>query len=108
MLKIKDNIDLKELEKFGFKKYYEIRENSPKGKKEYNLSTYKEWGYMYNDTINTIEIVEKRENSHWVHRNIEREIYVYESDWEMGVSMPAIEVIFDLIQAGLVEKGSDE
>ena len=107
MLKIKDNIDLKELEKFGFKKYYEIRENSNKGK-TLNLATYREWGYKYDDTENTIEIVEKRENSYWVHQNIERQIYVYESDWDVGVSMPAIEVIFDLIQAGLIEKVSDE
>jgi hypothetical protein len=107
MLKIKENVDLKELEKHKFEKYYDLRENSPKGKKEHNLQTYKEWGYRYNDGTNIIEIVEKRENSHWIHFNKERQIYVYESDWDMGVSMNVMEVVFDLITAGLVEKVSD-
>lgn len=106
MLKIKDNIDLKELEKFGFEKYDEIRSNSPKGIR-LNLQTYKEQGYRYNDGTNIIEVVEKRENSYWIHYNKERQIYIYESDYEMSVSIYAYDKLFDLIQAGLVEKVSD-
>jgi hypothetical protein len=104
MLKIKDNVNLKELEKFGFIK--EIKKEKThkykyrNGEEDY----YTEILYKYDNGINTIEILERRKNSDWRHINQEREIYVYESDYEMGISKDMISIIYDLIQAKLVEK----
>lgn len=98
MLKIKDNVDLKELEKFGFKQI--IKYERRNGDKAY----YPEKSYILDDRCNIIEILEERVNSDWKHQNNAREIYVYESDYEMGVSMNQLDVIYDLIKAGLVEK----
>lgn len=107
MLKIKDNIDLKELEKYEFKKMIK-KDKTHKyqwknGKEEY----YTEIVYSLDNGVNTIDIVEKRENSDWKHTNKEREIYIYESDYDMGVSKGILDILYDLIQAGLVEKVSD-
>lgn len=73
MLKIKDNVDMKELEKFGFK-YYEH---------EF------EW---YNERYTNIAILDDK---HWDKGN--RGIC---NVW----STKDLEILFDLIQAGLVEK----
>jgi len=104
MLKIKENVDLKELEKFGFKKEVEkhatYKYECKNGEEDYFTETL----YRYDDGINTIEIVEKRENSDWKHLNQERELYVFESDYDCGVSESMLSVLYDLIQAGLVEK----
>lgn len=71
MLKIKDNVDLKELEKFGFEK----------GNK-----------YDWEDYIYDEDFYIK-----------DRQI-VIESEW-YGYSLDRLtEILFDLIQAGLVEK----
>lgn len=81
MLKIKDGIDLKELEKFGFK-YCPKQSNY---KEHYFLETEK--GYFYPITI----------------------CYVTCDDRQIGVNGTwKIDIIYDLIQAGLVEKVSDE
>lgn len=69
MLKIKDNVDLKELEKFGF----------VKNNKSYNYN-WKGFVVMF------------------VHED--RRIYKYLD----GYTDPDYDVLFDLIQAGLVEK----
>lgn len=104
MLKIKDDVDLKELEKFGFKKIVK-KEKTHKytwenGEEDY----YTEVIYRLDNGENTIDILEKRENSDWKHLNKEKEIDIYESDWEMGVSRNMPDILYDLIQAGLVEK----
>jgi len=82
MLKIKDNVDLKELEKFGFK---------PK----YNEDTGKIKSYSYENK--RIEVSD-RQIPFWKDYNEYHEINrtYYDSD--------IVEVLYDLIQAGLVEK----
>ncbi len=76
MLKIKDNVDLKELEKFGFKL------NSDKS---YLLTIEK-------DNINTIIAIEE-----------ERTLYVQSNRYHIE----ELDILYDLIKAGLVEKVSD-
>lgn len=104
MLRIKAGINLKELEKFGFLK--ETAKNKThkyeceNGQEEY----YTEIIWKYDNGRNTIEILEKRENSDWLHQNQEREIYIYETDYECGISKDMLEILYDLIQAGLVER----
>ena len=104
MLRIKEGIDLKELEKFGFSKET-IKNKTHKyecenGQEEY----YTEILWKYDNGRNTIEILEKRINSDWNHMNIEREIYVYENDYDVGISKDILEVIYDLIKADMVER----
>lgn len=108
MLKIKDNVDLKELEKFGFKKY-DIEQSTwrslhSKDKYKFIGEKYREVGYKLDDGCNEITIAESRVNCDWNISYEPREIYVCESDYEMGVSMQAYDVIFDLIKADIVEK----
>ena len=81
MLKIKDNVDLKELEKFGFKKeeyYYTVK---------FDYKYYK---------VNVMVELDRRciiiQNDY------------YDSDYACYVP----DVIYDLIQAGLVEKVEDK
>ena len=76
MLKIKDNVDLKELEKFGFEK------------KEHKFENISYWYYCF------------------------EEIVIYADDKDIDFRMidffklrtTAADKLFDLIQAGLVEK----
>ena len=104
MLKIKNNVDLKELEKFGFEYYCENHENNSVEKYSNGHKFYTEQGYRFDDGTNTIDVMEERKNGNWIFPNKERELYIYESDYEMGISENMIDIIFDLIQAGLVEK----
>lgn len=78
MLKIKDEVNLKELEKFGFK------ESDWIDKKATNLSNSETTIELYDDIYN-------RWNT--------RKIYVIGSAF--------LDTVYDLIQAGLVEKVSD-
>ena len=71
MLKIKDNVDLKELEKFGFRK------------------------------DKSCEYVKHTANAYWCVREKDR-IIVFSSG--MGLWARILTDLFDLIQAGLVEK----
>ena len=87
MLKIKNNVDLKELEKFGFTRYYDK-----------DLQTFTEYEIDIDDIEVTIDI--------------NRIIYIYgEDDKCIGNHQLCIDKgltpIYDLIQAGLVEKVSD-
>ena len=82
MLKIKDNVDLKELEKFGFRK--EKKRRVVKGK----------CVYCKNNDYTTGKITIAGGNRHI-------RIIAYGSP-------NAIDEIFDLIQAGLVEKVVEE
>ena len=77
MLKIKDNVDLKELEKFGFWQWENI------------------WGiYTKKDIIPDIESMD---------------IFLYEYDREIIFREDSnLNVLYDLIQAGLVEKVGEE
>ena len=59
---------------------------------------------VYDNGINTLEIVEKRENSDWEHPNKERELYIYENDYDGGLSKGMLDKLYDLIKAGLVVK----
>ena len=82
MLKIKDNVDLKELEKFGFRYngYYDIWEWNRDG--ENGVLMYKVY-------------ITKR------HHNIQIQI------GDVGLIAHRLqELLYDLIQAGLVEKAS--
>lgn len=89
MLKIKDNVDLKELEKFGFElQYFDYNLNKkldiPICKKEYKK--FKNGNYSYIFIIN-------------------RKIYVNKSYSYYYVALKNVKkYIQDLIQAGLVEK----
>lgn len=71
MLKIKDNVDLKELEQFGFR--------------ESNSGSY----------------IKDKGNGYWLVRARDR---VIEFDTTFGSWTRALVDLFDLIQAGLVEK----
>lgn len=75
MLKIKDNVDLKELEKFGFK-----HEES---------STYNEYIFTNEDCIIYIDCKD-------------RILSMTEREYDIVFVVPS--VIYDLIQAGLVEE----
>lgn len=104
MLKIKDNVDLKELEKFGFEYYWEIKQNNTSEKYCNGYKVFTEKGYRIGLDGNAIEVVEERKNANWFFPNEEREIYVFETDYDMGVSNEMLNIIYDLISAGLVEK----
>lgn len=89
---------------FGFKKEIE-KEKTYKylhgnGKEEY----YTETLWKYDNEINTIEILEKRENSDWRHPNEEKEVYIYENDYDMGISKHTLDTLYDLIKADMVVK----
>lgn len=78
-LKLKDNVDLKELEKFGFIKYLNIDD----GEQYYcicNLFIGKSRIILQDDGINPCKSI----------------------DYEL--SEREVEILYDLIQAGLVEK----
>ena len=83
MLKIKDNIELKELEKFGFKY---IEDKSYKG----------DFSYC-EKLIGGNVILGVSEPSRVIYSNIAITETTY-------ISSDGLDVIFDLIQAGLVEK----
>ena len=80
MLKIKDDVDLKELEKFGFE-YYE----------EYDHYFY--YGFTEPSDQSEIRIYVENDN-----RKISTGFDVYVSPYKIH------DKIYDLIQAGLVEK----
>ena len=74
MLKIKDNVDLKELEKYGFKR----NSNFPDGWAM--VKTYKKGRYYQED------------------------IYVWNDKIIQVNAIDILDTLYDLIQAGLVEK----
>lgn len=82
MLKIKDNIDLKELEKFGFEnRTYEYI-------KIYNLREYTIWVSVVNDD----------------YCYNARYIYIKNNSYDTDYDALAPDILFDLIKANLVEK----
>lgn len=83
MLKIKDDVDLKELEKFGFK------ENQGKYVKWEKCEWISEAIYVYKET---------------------KEILIYLDDeyYKCCCGENVLNILFDLIQAGLVEKVEEQ
>lgn len=105
MLKIKDDVDLKELEKFGFF-YYEEDVTQDTDKEPFIIRSYD----LYNDlpSMNrhkisgTIKENAKRYNTLAYIDVKDRIIHDdYEGNWT------DFDLIYDLIQAGLVEKVED-
>ena len=112
MLKIKDNVDLKELEKFGFKPKY----NCNTGEIEYYCIDYFadkirygcRYEYQqYQIRINSDEVI--LDKGTWLKKKeIKRKFVfdrpqIYTDGYEIFV-----DILFDLIQAGLVEKVEKE
>ena len=83
MLKIKDNIQLKELEKFGFKY---VEDKSYKGDFSYCEKLI---------GVNVILVVSEPGRVIYSNINITETAYIFSN---------GLDVIFDLIQAGLLEK----
>ena len=86
MLKIKDNVDLKELEKFGFKPEYDEDDGEL-------YKYYHEYNFSYGKAKNSVEI------------------FIYTDDkiincWCNGYKAGEYfgDLLYDLIQADLVEK----
>ena len=100
MLKIKDNVDLKELEKYGFKKHKNddegvlvskwIRETCYGDSGDYttNLNDY------YFQFYPLIEIIPNKKGNRLLFFRLHYDKYVYELS----------ELLYDLIKDGLVEK----
>lgn len=93
MLKIKDNVDLKELEKFGFKKF------------EWIISLG-ETRFKYIRDVKSEFVMQCK--PYWIKENqVYSEITVTQDrDITIQTVIPVLEIdtLYDLIQAGLVEK----
>ena len=85
MLKIKDNVDLKELEKFGFKMYEDYY--NEKGNLKY---------YFAGQDLYLFE-----------NENEQGKFLRTFTDLECGFSMFDVDILYDLIKADLVEKVED-
>lgn len=94
MLKIKNNVDLKELEKFGFKAKYD--EDTGDIKRYIKQET--NYGFDYNKdyTVISVEKVEKQQGRYDT-------IYFWQIHLEEK-TYKSMDLLYDLIQAGLVEK----
>lgn len=88
MLKLKDNVSLKELEKFGFR-YVEDR------------SFEGDFSHCYKSIGNNVELSISVRG---------RDIYAYTNTEENNtyIFSDGLDVLFDLIQAGLIEKVEDK
>lgn len=87
MLKIKDNVNLKELEKFGLE-FYEWEEDGLKYQ-----------SYMLDDDSTQIVVLDEIEN-------LPRGIIT--NPEEYAISYDALDKLYDLIKADLVEKVEDK
>lgn len=95
MLKIKDNVDLKELEKYGFD-FNEDEETDCFGDKIYELN---------NSYFTYLGGGGRRGQEYYLFVNEARELRVYSSKPEgSGTDTNIFFVLFDLIEDGLVEK----
>lgn len=104
MLKIKDNVDLKELKKYGFIILYDEYTGKPD-------KLYQNWGYPFCDSTAKpfIKFIKKKKTK-ILYKNVK-------SSFGMSVSYPQnrgnekifLDTIYDLIKADLIEKvESDE
>lgn len=87
MLKIKDDVDLKELEKFGFRNY---------------PNHYEEWGKIFENSMSG-SVVIRITNDRIVYPVIDLQLYNlgHQSEFELH------NTLYDLIKADLVEKVDD-
>ena len=100
MLKIRDDIDLKELKKYGFTIIYDKYSGEPEG-------LYQQWGYPYCDSVEKpfIKFIKKRKCNIF-YKNTKSSFF------GMSVSYPKnrrneeifLDTIYRLIKDGLVEK----
>ena len=105
MLKIKDNVDLKELEKLGFKPYYDCNT----GKISYwyktiidkNFSKREYNEYQIDIRDNTRFFYHKK---HWIRKKAVKNMIKFKLAEEGNVYELFFDTLYDLIQAGLVEK----
>ena len=99
MLKIKDNVDLKELEKFGFEDVANVD--------EYLIMN--DWGEIdYNFTGTYLKVVGEGRRGQYYHLLVDKDSkiiseYATKPDGD-GCSCELDGTLYDLIQAGLVEK----
>ena len=93
MLKIKDNVELKELEKFGF-----------------NLCKRNDYGHKTRDDIyrNNDEDINVfiKDTDYWTSRILY--MMNYDSSYQESPDFEFPNVLYDLIKADLVEKAEDE
>ena len=95
MLKIKDNVDLKELEKFGFE-YDDYLEEYVK-----SINSLKTKG-MFVPYVHTGELFIKKDRT--IYDKISNNYWNVENEHKEAID----KIIHDLIQAGLVEKVEDK
>ena len=95
MLKIKDNVDLKELEKFGFKILKDDKELTPLDDDYFSILAVKNLGTHYTIIIDNDECY--------------REISIHpENSTPFRITLTfQLDVLYDLIKADLVEKVSE-
>lgn len=101
MLKIKDNVDLKELEKFGFEKFKRKHHN------DFFAENGIEIGYKLVLSNITYKVAESRKGVFVEDIDINvplRVIDTYPNEYDECQRAGDLDIIFDLIQAGLVEK----
>ncbi len=106
MLKIKDEVDLKELEKFGFKKEAErghtwAWEHTMEDF-DSELCYYENIVWNLDDGDCGIEIHEERINNDWNYGFNIRELHIW-NECDRPVSNYVFDNLFNLIKAGLVE-----
>lgn len=95
MLKIRDNVDLKELEKFGFKPKYDEDTG--------NIIAYKK---VVTKTFSTGILIKKTEYKKTkirIYKNVFKKIWVIDNYGDFY----DLDTLYDLIKAGLVEKIND-
>ena len=101
MLKIKDNVDLKELEKYGFKHYHTI------WKIDKNMSDESNWCYdlEFIDIDKKVQVllIQIDDEDRKIQEYIDREYEMY-----YIVNETRLNILYDLIKDGLVEKVNDK
>lgn len=101
MLKIKDDVNLKELEKFGLKHWSTVWKENKKMKDE------SEWCYdlkftNVNEEVQVL-LLQIDDNTRIIQEYIDQEYECY-----CIVKETRLNVLYDLIQAGIVEKVDDK
>lgn len=97
MLKIEDNVDLKELEKFGFKKFRTIWNSDPN--MPYETIWYYDLEFTNIDKKVTIPLLKINESNRIVEECIDIKYEGY-----CIVHETRLNVLYDLIKADIVEK----
>ena len=101
MLKIKDDVDLKELEKFGFKPKYDV--DTGELKEYYKEFVDDDRRHYPGETIKFYIKKEKRFfKTYYSCRGGTWDIFHYKYGYEI------IDILYDLIQANIVEKVDDK